>query len=187
MQPIGANIRGNLTVRGLIPAVLVVGGLAALLRLAADETDRFWRNILGGCASARFHRSEAGWGIGLDKRAQTHIRAARMLADAVDIPRTEPRNDLLSDRDQNEAYCAAQPGVGYVVYFPDSHIMHNFPGHGRVRLDVRAMSGPVRLRWLNAARAEWSDPTTVVQGDILELRAPTPDPWLAVVKQLEED
>lgn len=149
---------------------------------ATEAIDRFWRNILGGCASARFHRSEAGWGIGLDRRAQTHIRSARMLTREVDIMRTEPRNDLLSDRDQNEACCAAKPGVMYVVYFPDSHIMHNFPGHGRVRLDVSAVSGPVTVRWLNAARAEWSDETVTLKGNIIDLRAPTPDPWLAVVQ-----
>lgn len=149
---------------------------------AVEAIDRFWRNILGGCASARFHRSESGWGIGLDRRAQIHIRSARMLTGAADIMRIEPRDDLLSDRDQNEAYCAAEPGVAYVVYFPDSHIMHDFPGHGRVRLDVSAMPGPVTIRWLNAARSEWSDRATAPKAEVLDLVAPTPDPWLAVVQ-----
>jgi hypothetical protein len=72
-----------------------------------------------------------------------------MLTREIDVMRTEPRNDLLSNRDQNEAYCAAKPGAVYIVYFPDSHIMHNFPGHGRVRLDISAVSGPVTVRWLN--------------------------------------
>ena len=149
---------------------------------AVEAIDRFWRNILGGCACARFHRGENGWGIGLDRRAQTHIRSARMLTGEIDIMRTRPRNDLLSDRDQNEAHCAADPGVVYVVYFPDSHIMHNFPGHGRVRLDVSAVSGAARVRWLNAARGQWSDQTVAIKGKILDLRAPTPDPWVAVVQ-----
>jgi hypothetical protein len=112
---------------------------------AAEAIDRFWRNILAGCASARFHRSEAGWGIGLDRRAQSHIRSARMLTREVDI-------------------------------------MHNFPGHGRVRLDVSAVRGSVTVQWLNAARAEWSDQTVTLKEDIIDLRAPTPDPWLAVVQ-----
>lgn len=150
-----------------------------------EAIDRFWRNLLAGCASARFHRTENGWGIGLDERSQKHIRSARMLEKVVDLMRMEPNNDLLSDRDQNEAYCAAIPGSAYAVYFPDSHIMHNFPGHGAVTLDVSAISGPMQVRWLNATNSAWANETTVFEGNALPLRAPSPDCWVAVIKPVE--
>ncbi|MCM8776464.1 MAG: hypothetical protein NC930_09005, partial [Candidatus Omnitrophica bacterium] len=42
-----------------------------------DGVERFWRNILGGSASARFHRPPAG--NGLNERAKASIKAARLL------------------------------------------------------------------------------------------------------------
>jgi hypothetical protein len=40
-----------------------------------DGIERFWRNLLCGSASSRFHRPTAG--IGLNVTAQACIRAAR--------------------------------------------------------------------------------------------------------------
>ncbi|MDI6451656.1 LamG-like jellyroll fold domain-containing protein [Anaerobaca lacustris] len=63
--------------------------------------ERWWRNILGGCASARFHRphplegegdheKSTNVGLGLSPLAQTHIRSARKLTDEMGWPNIEP-------------------------------------------------------------------------------------------------
>ncbi len=46
----------------------------------------------------------------------------------------EPRSDLLSHREENEAYAMAEPGVQYAVYFTGH-------GDGLVQIDLSAASG----------------------------------------------
>ncbi|MFH1743416.1 MAG: hypothetical protein ABIH23_30795, partial [bacterium] len=78
--------------------------------------DRWWQNVFAGCASTRFHRPPGG--LGLSDAAQKVIRAARVFTSSFDIVHSAPRPDLLSDREENEAYCLAIPGKVYAVYFP---------------------------------------------------------------------
>lgn len=144
-----------------------------------EGTRRFWRNVFGGCASSRFHRpgpSDQYFGLGLSDLAQTHIRSMRKLAGDMDVFSCAPRNDLLSDRKPNEAYCLAEPGVQYAVYFPAG---------GAVKLDVSGAQGELQLRWLNIARSAWGNAETVSGGRALELKAPSEGPWavLAVAKR----
>ena len=78
--------------------------------------ERFWRNIFGGLATARFHRPPNG--LGLTETAQASIKSMRTLTNEMDIFTCEPYNDLLSNRIENEAYTFANPGQEYAVYFP---------------------------------------------------------------------
>lgn len=63
--------------------------------------ERWWRNILGGCASARFHRphplegeqdheKSSDVGLGLSPLAQAHIRSARALLNELKWPDLTP-------------------------------------------------------------------------------------------------
>src|SRR6056297_3480071 len=61
----------------------------------SEAMDRFWRNMFGGCASSRFHRSEGFWGSGLNERIQTNLKAMDMLLEKLDIVSCTPHNDLL--------------------------------------------------------------------------------------------
>ncbi|MFH1266780.1 MAG: hypothetical protein ABIK89_13715, partial [Planctomycetota bacterium] len=80
-----------------------------------DGVERFWRNILGGSASARFHRD--GSGNGLQPIAQASLKAVRKLETRVKMWDVEPQNELLGDRSEDEAYLAASPGKAYALYF----------------------------------------------------------------------
>ncbi|MHC4433947.1 MAG: hypothetical protein ACYTBS_19065 [Planctomycetota bacterium] len=82
-----------------------------------DGVERFWRNIIGGSASARFHRPDAG--NGLNDFAKASIKAARILESLIKFWDITPQMDLLSDRKTNEAYLAAKPGESYALYFTD--------------------------------------------------------------------
>jgi hypothetical protein len=137
---------------------------------------KLWRSILGGCASARFHRpgrQHGYYGAGLNELARTHIRSLRLLTDAMNVFVCEPRNDLLSDRSPNEAYCLAELGRQYAVYFPDG---------GAVKLDVSAAKGPLQVRWLDIDRNTWQEPQTVAGGGTLELKTPGPGQWAVLVQ-----
>ena len=139
-----------------------------------DATERFWRNIMGGSASSRFHRPPTG--LGLSQEAQRHIRSARMLTDAMNVFVCTPQNELLSERSPNEAYCLAEPGSHYAVYFPDG---------GAVKLDVSAAPGPLAVRWLDINRAAWHEPRTADSGEMLELAPPRGGHWAVTVKSIQ--
>ncbi len=134
-----------------------------------DAVERFWRNVFGGLASARFHRPDSG--LGLNEIAQAHIHSARRLTGAIDWFSCEPNNALLSEREKNEAYCTAQPGKAYAIYFPHG---------GAVDLDVSAAEDTLTVRWLHIPSSAWSekeDPGTRP----LPLICPTKEHWAVLV------
>ncbi|MDI6451070.1 putative collagen-binding domain-containing protein [Anaerobaca lacustris] len=135
-----------------------------------ELVDKFWRNVLGGTAAARFHREFNG--LGLNDLAQVQIRSVRIFTDAWNVFVCEPRNALLSERAENEAYCMAQPGRQYAVYFPDG---------GAVRLDVSAAESPLQVRWFDIAQSTWQSPRTADGGKSIELKAPGEGPWAALI------
>lgn len=114
---------------------------------------RFWRNIFAGCASSRFHRPDSGWGLGLNERAQINLKAMSMLLKELDIFSCSPHNDLLSTRfpvrSAVEAYCTADIGCSYAVYFP--------AGRYAINLDPWVYLDELKLRWLDIDRGSWSD------------------------------
>ncbi len=157
--------------------VKIYGGEIGSWTTSVEEgTRRFWRNIFGGCASSRFHRpgpSPDFFAIGLSDLAQTHIRSMRMLTDEITLISCEPNNDLLSGRESNEAYCLANPGKQYAIYFPNG---------GEVELDVSDAKSELTLKWLNILKSEWSGEESVSNGDSLALKAPGKGHWAAFVQ-----
>ncbi len=142
----------------------------------ANGIERFWRNLFGGCASTRFHRPgphDQYFGLGLSELAQTNIRSMRMLTDVLNVVECAPHNDLLSDREPNEAYCLAKPGERYAVYFTDG---------GAVKLDVSAAQGSLEVRWLDIARSAWLETQSVQSSRTLELKAPGDGPWAVLIR-----
>ena len=128
-----------------------------------DGIERFWRNVFGGLAAARFHRPASG--LGLNANAQANIRSLRMFTDSLDVFRSAPHNDLLSGRSENGAYCLARPGDVYAVFFPDG---------GEVTLDVSDIADgrKLRLQWLDIMTSSWQVPQNLQAGTTLDLQAP---------------
>jgi len=135
-----------------------------------DGLERFWRNIFGGLASSRFHRPTSGQG--LNENAQAHIKSMRMLIDNMDIFTCEPHNDLLYNREENEAYAIANPGKEYAVYFPNG---------GSVDLQI-SNQGKIKMKWLNIAETEWTKEETIGTEDKITLSAPGKGHWAVLVK-----
>jgi hypothetical protein len=139
-----------------------------------DGLERFWRHVIGGAASARFHRPDSG--LGLSGPAIASLRAARKLESLVKLWNVEPANSLLSDREQNEAYLAAAPGRAYLLYFPDG---------GSVGLDLNYVTGSFELRWVDIATGEWAGKDTVRGGAVVNVKAPARGHWAAAIQRTD--
>ena len=138
-----------------------------------DGLERFWRNIFGGFASARFHRPDSG--VGLNETAQAHLKSMRTITDEMDIFTCEPHNKLLSNRADNGAYTIANPGREYAVYFPNG---------GSVDVNLSAMKDAkvLTVRWLNIAKSEWEPEEEIPLSDSITLSAPTEAHWAVLIQ-----
>ncbi len=159
--------------------VKIYGGQIGQWTTSVEEgTRRFWRNIFGGCASARFHRpgpSYQFFGLGLSELAQIHLKSMRMMVDELDIFQTGPSNNLLKERDSNEAYCLAEKGEAYAVYFPDG---------GSVILNLSERMGEVSVRWLNVLENKWLDTEKFSVDNEIELTTPGQRHWVVLVEKI---
>lgn len=136
-----------------------------------DGVERWWRSIIGGAASARFHRPDTG--LGLSDPATAAIRAARKLESLIKFWELEPANELLSERDDNEAYLAARPGRAYVLYFTNG---------GGITLDLTAAPGTFDVRWIDIGTGEWGMREELAGGGIIvPVNAPSAGQWVAAV------
>ena len=145
-----------------------------------DGIERFWRNIIGGSASSRFHRPDSG--NGLNDHAKASIMAARLLEERVKFWDITPQINLLSDREPNEAYLAAKPGEQYAIYFPNG---------GSVGLDLTDAPGTFEITWISVSMGitvdtgqtlgyRKQDPT-IEGGSVVTLTAPYKGGWVAAV------
>lgn len=139
-----------------------------------DGIERFWRSLLGGAASIRFHRPYSG--LGLSGQAQSCLRSARMLTDRMDFFQAKPdvESRRLDEREPNEAYLSYIQGEHYAVYFPDG---------GSVKLDLREFPGAYQVHWLHILESRWLELEMVKGGDWLELIAPGEGHWVAAINK----
>ncbi len=148
-----------------------------------DGIERFWRNILGGSAAARFHRPNSG--NGLNERAKASIQAARLLEQRIKFWDISPHMELLSDREPNEAYLAAKPGESYALYFTSG---------GSVNLDLSRAPGTFKISWISVSEGRVVENSqangyqrhdkTIEGGRAVTLAAPFKGGWVAaLVKQ----
>lgn len=135
-----------------------------------DGIERFWRNLLGGSASSRFHRPTAG--IGINELAQGCIRSARRVEELVRFWEIEPHMELLGEREENEAYLAANPGTAYVLFFCKG---------GAVTLDLTGHEGAFAGRWIDVGTGEWGPQFELTGGAPRQIAAPGDGPWVAVL------
>jgi len=140
----------------------------------ADGIERFWRNIIAGCASARFHRSPAG--NALNPNANASIQAARKIEKLVGWWNVQTRNDLLLNRESDEAYLACQPGKSYVLYFTEG---------GSVGLDLRGHDDRFALRWVDISTGKWGSQHGTNGDQVVRISAPSNSPWVAVLSRSE--
>lgn len=155
------------------------------VRHGEDESvARMARILFAGAASARFHRphpyedpefmyAKSDFGLGLSPRAQKVIQSLRYVFDDITYYRMEPNNDLLINRDENEAYLLAEPGIQYAIYFT---------GEGSATLDTGNGDTSLLYRWINIDEAEWSDVYTLKAEEEPIFNTPGPGQWIVVIE-----
>ncbi len=135
-----------------------------------DGIERWWRHVIGGAATARFHRPSSG--LGLSELSIASVKAARRLEAIVPAWDMEPANELLTEREDNEAYLAYSPGKAYALYFTNG---------GAVGLDLRQAQGRYSLRWIDLRTGDWAGEHTLGAEKIVTIKAPGKGHWLAVI------
>ena len=145
-----------------------------------DGIERFWRNIIGGSASARFHRPDSG--NGLNDLAKGSIKAARILEGLIKFWDVTPQMGLLSDRESNEAYLAAKPGEYYALYFTNG---------GSVRLDLTKAPGTYKTTWISVSMGRVVESSakggyrlmdkTIKGGRVVTFSAPYRGGWVVAI------
>lgn len=135
-----------------------------------DGLERFWRDLIAGAASCRFHRPGAG--IGLNDTAKACILSARKVEKLVNFWEIRPRMDLLGNREEDEAYLAAEPRRKYVLFFTDG---------GSVGLNLKGARDRFQLRWIDVRTGNWADKKTITGGKIATINAPDKGPWVAAI------
>lgn len=135
-----------------------------------DGVQRFWRDLIGGCASARFHRPPSG--NGLNERAVASLKAVRELEKHAKLWDMTPQMELLRDR-YDEVYVAGRPGTAYVLYFAEG---------GEVGLDLTSDDGSYTVHWISIATGHPQAEATVKSGQVVKLVAPDTEGWIAILR-----
>ncbi|MEZ6073353.1 MAG: hypothetical protein R3C10_24535 [Pirellulales bacterium] len=131
-----------------------------------DGVERWWRHLIGGAAAVRFHRPDSG--LGLSAEAVASLEAANKLIALVKPWDVEPANELLGDRQPNEAYLAAAPGQAYALYFTDG---------GAV--DVALTGNAYELHWFNVADGSTGSVIPITDARPARIAAPSQGGWVA--------
>ena len=169
------KIRAKLTPIRPINNIKIYGADGGRFGSTRDGLERFWRNIFGGFASARFHRPDSG--VGLSKIAQAHLKSMRMITDEIDVFTCEPHNELLSNREDNEAYVFAHPGKEYIVYFTNGGSVDlNLSADGKTDAET------VSVRWLYINNSKWKPTTEIPFSESITLTAETKAHWAVLVQ-----
>lgn len=137
---------------------------------AQDGKERFWRNIIGGASSARFHRPP--WGIGLNESAQAHVRSAVMFAGKMNIFEAKPDNDSLLEIVSGSAWLLAKPGMQYAVYFANE-------GSVRLQIDV---TNNLTVKWLEIDNSKWHSVYVEMVNSTILLETPGVGHWIALIE-----
>lgn len=152
-----------------------------------ESIARFCRIIFAGCASARFHRphpledpeaheAATEFGLGLSPQAQAIIKSMDRIIKKIDFVDAKPNNDLLSDREENEAYLLENSGKQYAVYLPKD------AGDGSVTLDMSGTKGTWEITWLNMKDSNWQDQKIeIIGGNKVKFQKPDSGHWVALI------
>jgi len=139
-----------------------------------SAVQRYVLNVIGGCASTRFHRNPIG-GIGLTEPAQNCIKALSKLESLVKMWELAPRNDLLTGYEDLKVFLSANPGRTYALFFLEG---------GSASLNLAGCKGNFRLKWINALTGQWGEEYKIVGGERVTIVAPDSGSWIAAMIRL---
>jgi hypothetical protein len=137
-----------------------------------DGLERWWRHVLGGAASARFHRPTSG--LGLSELSVNSVKVAREIEKTAGFWELRPNNKLLGDREENEAYLACKQEEVFVLFFTDG---------GEVKLDLTGITSGFSVKWFNVRNGTQVQEQKLGGGEPVTLKAPGNMEWVALLKK----
>jgi hypothetical protein len=135
-----------------------------------DGIERWWRHVLGGVASARFHRPPSG--LGLSELSANCVKVARRIESDVKFWELKAGNEILSNREENEAYLASKPGETYVLLFTNG---------GEVGIDLTDFDKEFTIKWFDIRKGKIITESEITGGKIVNLKAPAELEWVAIL------
>lgn len=149
----------------------------------------FWKSLLAGHASVRFHREPSG--MGLMPPARNNVNTARALFSRFDFVASRRCTTDLQAREEDEAYCLRNDRQ-VLIYFPMRKKQYNF--NTWTKLDRRwnlsrflVDNASVTLPATAGKKATWFNPTTgASQGGGLEsdnITAPSNEHWVVLIEE----
>ncbi len=135
-----------------------------------DGIERWWKHVLGGAASARFHRQTSG--LGLSEISMNCIKTAREIEKVTNYWELNPDNSLLSSRQENEAFLASKPGERYVLFFSNG---------GEVGLNLKDFNQGFSLKWYEIKTGKIHAETQLTGGEIVQIKTPSEGNWIAII------
>jgi hypothetical protein len=134
--------------------------------------DSFIKNVLFGASGARFHRPASGQG--LNQTARSVIKSMRMTVQKSDFFNGVPANNLLEQREENEAFCRAILGKEYIIYFPAG---------GDINLDLPKGVNNITIEWLQILDPVWEEIIILpINENKVKIETPDRGIWLAYLK-----
>jgi len=150
----------------------------------------FWMDVIGGCASVRFHRPTSG--LGLDAKSKASLTAVRMLQTKVDLwdMAADFTHSLLTGRGTftegvpgysfanepftyGEAFLSYEAGQQYAIYYTKG---------GSVDLDLTSYGGTIfDVDWIDIDAGEWGTSTTQAGGGTPTFAAPDSGAWAVAI------
>ncbi len=138
-----------------------------------DAIERFWRHLLAGAASIRFHRPNSG--LGINDKAVACIEAARLLEKEMPLWELELANQQLGDRNPNEAFLAANVDqTRMALYFPSSKEL------AEVTLALPRKPSTYRLNWINIDRGKQIE-YQIDSASLIKISPPSRENWVAAI------
>jgi hypothetical protein len=156
------------------------GGDKSTFRERRPTIHRFCELVCAGRSAVRFHRPVRGGenGMGLNSAAQACLKAVRYFCDLVKPWQCTPNLDMLRDREENEAYMLANPGIAYGILMTGSY------GDGAVKLEIHNHSGTYILSWINLETGQPLEAQIFAVADEIDIKAPEKGSnygWLAAI------
>jgi hypothetical protein len=135
-----------------------------------NALERWWRHVLAGAASARFHRPPSG--LGLSDLSSNCVKIAREIEKATPFWELNPDNTLLTNRKENEAYLACKKDETYAVFFTDG---------GEVELNLKGVEKEFKVQWYSVRTGEIDSEGTLSGNKNVKLTAPGELEWIALI------
>ena len=137
-----------------------------------DAVERFWRHLIAGAASARFHRPDSG--LGLSKKAKECLAAVRTIERSLRFWDLKPVMNRIEAIQGSQAYLAESSEQALLCFLP--------LGTESVTINATGYEGSVGITWIRLEDGPIRMKMQIQASKSLSFKAPHTANWLAIVR-----